>query len=168
MDEQLKTKPSHISRIGGYLHRIVPIVDRSGKILSYALKPLMVEFRARDMLQVLVGASILAIPLAFTEETWTLGNVLPLGNVILLAILSILLIAVFVYFNFYRSWLKGNLMNYVQRVLGTYLLALLVVGLILTIIQKCPWGVDNVLAIKLILIVAFPASMSATVSDTIK
>jgi hypothetical protein len=44
----------------------------------------------------------------------------------------------------------------------------LVVALILTIIQKCPWGVDNILALKRIAIVAFPASMSATISDTIK
>jgi hypothetical protein len=45
---------------------------------------------------------------------------------------------------------------------------LLVVGLLLTIIQKCPWGTDNLLAVKRILIVAFPASMSAAVSDTLK
>lgn len=168
MSENIKTKPSHISRIGGYLHRIIPITNKSGEILSYALKPLMVEFKARDALQVLVGASILAIPLAFTEETWRLGEELPLFNVIGIALLSIILIAVFVYFNFYKSWLKGNVLNYVSRVLWTYFLAVLVVGFILTLIQKCPWGADTMLAIKRIIIVAFPASMSATVSDTIK
>jgi hypothetical protein len=45
---------------------------------------------------------------------------------------------------------------------------MLVVGLLLTIIQKCPWGDDNLLAVKRILIVGFPASMAAAVSDTLK
>lgn len=36
-----------IRRIGrnGYLHRIIPIVDRSGKVIQRIVKPLMVEFR---------------------------------------------------------------------------------------------------------------------------
>jgi hypothetical protein len=38
----------------------------------------------------------------------------------------------------------------------------------MTIIQQCPWGVDNLLAIKRIILVAFPASMSAAVTDAIK
>ena len=48
------------------------------------------------------------------------------------------------------------------------MISLIVVMLILTIIQKCPWGVDNILALKRIIIVAFPAAMSGTLSDTIK
>ncbi len=168
MEDQSQNRHIKVRRIGGYLHRVIPILDKSGKTLSYALKPLMVEFKARDVLQVMVGSSILAIPLAFTEETWRLGEILPLMNVLFLSLLSIVLIAVFVYFNFYRSWLKGNVIQYVYRVFGTYFLALVVVGIILTVIQKCPWGLDNILAIKRILIIAFPASMSATVSDTLK
>ncbi len=155
-------------RIGGYLHKIIPIKDSTGKILDYALKPFMVEFRPRDFLQIIVGASILAIPLAFTEETWVLGQKLPLFNVLLLSILSLVFISFFVYFNFYRFNFKGHKFEYFKRVISTYLGSLLVVGLILTIIQKCPWGTDNLTAIKRIIIVSFPASMSATVSDILK
>jgi len=168
MDEHLNTKKSKVSRIGGYLHRIIPIADKSGKILSYVLKPHQVEFRPRDILQVMVGASLMAVPVSLTEEAWTLGERLPLLNIGVLAFLSLLLIAAFVYFNFYRNWFEGQVSNYLQRVLGTYLISLMVVALILTIIQKCPWGVDNLLAIKRIIIVGFPASMTATVSDTVK
>jgi hypothetical protein len=78
------------------------------------------------------------------------------------------LISTFVYFNFYRFNFAGNTINYFKRISGTYFLSLIVVALILTVIQKCPWGTDNVLAIKRIIIVTFPASMSATVSDVIK
>ena len=168
MEEKIETKQSTIKRIGGHLHHVVPIADKSGKVLSYVLKPLMVEFRPRDALQIIVGASILAIPVAFTEETWDLGEILPIRNVLYLAVLSIMFISAFVYFNFYRFHFKGHSFNYIKRIIGTYGLSLIVVGLILTIIQKCPWGIDNILAIKRIIIVAFPASMAATVSDTIK
>ena len=158
---------STIERIGGYLHRVVPIVDSAGKVLDYALKPVMVEFRPRDMMQVIVGASILAVPVAFTEETWSLGERLPTVNVLVLSGLSVLFIALFVYFNFYRFAFKGHVRQYCMRVLAIYLFSLAVVGILLSIIQKCPWSTDATLAVKRILIVAFPASMSAAVSDTI-
>jgi len=69
-----KRRVPRVERVGGYLHRVVPILDISGKVLDYALKPLMVEFRPRDLMQVLIGAAILAVPGAFTEETWRLGE----------------------------------------------------------------------------------------------
>jgi uncharacterized membrane protein len=165
---EVKKSDSSIERVGGYLHRIVPIVDGAGEVLNYALKPLMVEFRPRDLMQVIVGASLLAVPVAFTEETWNLGATLPTANVLMLSGVSILFIALFVYFNFYRYTFRGHFLQYCQRVWSTYFFSCLVVGILLTIIQKCPWGVDNMLAIKRILIVAFPASMSAAVSDTLK
>lgn len=157
-----------IKRIGGYLHRVVPVFDSAGKIINYTLSPLMVEFRPRDLMQVVVGASILAVPVAFTEETWKLGESLPTKNVLMLSAISLLFISGFVYFNFYRYNLKEHVFQFFKRTLAIYLFSLFVVGLILTIIQKCPWGQDNLLAFKRILIVAFPASMSAAVSDTLK
>ena len=51
-------------RVGGYLHKVVPIVDGAGKVLNYALSPLMVEFRPRDLMQINVGASILAFAIS--------------------------------------------------------------------------------------------------------
>ena len=55
-----------------------------------------------------------------------------------------------------------------MRSISTYVFALVVVAVLLTLVGKCPWGVDNVLAIKRIVVVAFPASMSATVTDALK
>ncbi|MBC8377864.1 MAG: DUF2391 family protein [Planctomycetes bacterium] len=165
--ETPKPEPT-IKRIGGYLHRVVPIADSTGKVLNYALKPLMVELRPRDLMQIIVGASILAVPVAMTEEVWVLGAELPLRNVLLLSGMSLLFIAAFVYYNFYRFNFKGHLLEYIKRVAAIYLFSMLVVGLLLTIIGKCPWGTDNLLAVKRMMIVAFPASMSAAVSDNLK
>jgi uncharacterized membrane protein len=164
----LQKPDTTIERIGGYLHRVVPVLDSAGKLLNYAVTPLMVEFRPRDLMQVIVGASILAVPVAFTEETWKLGGELPFLNVLLLSLLSIIFIGAFVYFNFYRFILKGHVIDYLKRTASIYFFSLLVVALILTIIMKCPWGTDNILAIKRIMIVAFPASMSAAITDTLK
>jgi uncharacterized membrane protein len=165
---EIKTPDEMVKRIGGYLHRVVPIKDATGKVLNYTLKPLMIEFRPRDVMQVIVGASLLSVPIAFTEETWVLGAELPLPNVIGLTALSLLFIGLFVFYNFYRFNFKGHSLEFVKRIAGIYFISLLVVAVLLTIINKCPWGVDNLTAIKRILIVAFPASMSAAVSDSIK
>ena len=157
-----------IQRVGGYLHRSVPITDNAGNIISHALKPLMVEFRPRDLMQVIVGASILAVPVAFTEEVWRLGETLPFRNILILRAFSLVFIALFVYFNFYRYVFKDHVIEYGKRVVAIYLFSLVVVGALLTVIQKAPWTSDALLAIKRTLIVAFPASMSAAVSDALK
>jgi uncharacterized membrane protein len=157
-----------IKRIGGYLHRVIPIVDETGKVVQHVLKPFMVEFRPRDLMQVIVGASILAVPVAFTEETWKLGEELAWCNTAALSAISILFISLFVYFNFYRFHIRDHLLECVKRIGSIYLFSLLVVALLLTIIGRCPWGADAAVAIKRILIVAFPASMSAAISDTLK
>jgi len=157
-----------VERIGGYLHKVVPVMDGAGKVLSYAVSPLMWEFRPRDAMQIVVGASVLAVPVAFTEETWVLGERLPVANVVALGLISLLFISLFVYYNFYRNALRGHFTEYLKRVAAIYVLSLIVVGAILTLVQKCPWGVDNALALKRMIIVAFPASMSAAVSDMLK
>ncbi len=167
MPEEHKSNHT-IQRIGGYLHRIVPILDSTGKVISHATRPFMVEVKARDVMQMMVGASILAIPVGFTEETWGLGTTLPLRNVLALTFLSLLFISAFVYFNFYRFHLREYTWQFIKRVVGIYGVALLVVAVLLTIIDKCPWGIDNLVAIKRVIIVAFPASMSAAVSDMLK
>ncbi|KZZ66375.1 hypothetical protein A3765_19515, partial [Oleiphilus sp. HI0130] len=122
----------------------------------------------RDIIQIVVGATLLAIPMAFTEETWQLGSTLPNLNVAILSLVSLSFIALFVYVHFYRFYLKGFVLEYFKRVFAIYVISLVVVGLLMTLIQQCPWGVDNVLAIKRIIIVAFPASMSAVATDALK
>jgi uncharacterized membrane protein len=153
---------------GRYLHRIIPILDSSGRVVHRVVKPLMVELRARDVVQIFVGSAILAIPAGFTEETWNLGEQLPLVNVIALGLVSLIFLSAFVYYNFYRFYLGSYVFEFIKRVLAIYVFSLVVVAVLLTIIQKCPWGVDNVLAIKRIIIVAFPASMSAAITDFLK
>ena len=143
-------------------------MDTAGKVIRTVIVPFMVELKPRDILQIIVGATILAIPVGLTEETWILAEQLKMRNVLLLGFISIFFISLFVYFNFYRFHLKEHFMEYIKRVVATYGLSALVVGILLTIIEKCPWGINNILAIKRIIITTLPASMAATLSDTIK
>ena len=169
-EDQTSTTDVSIQRLGrnGYLHRVIPILDKSGKVVQRVVKPLMVEFRLRDALQTVVGASILAIPAAYTEEAWNLGRDLPIPNIAAIALMSLLFIGMFVYFNFYKSYIAEFKTQFIVRVLATYLVSFLVVALLLTLIGQAPWGVDTTLALKRIVVVAFPASMSATVTDALK
>ena len=167
MSEGTETERQTIRRIGAILHKVYPIKDRAGRVIQYVAKPLKVELRRRDLAQILVGASILAIPVGFTEEVWTLGADLPILNVAGLALISIAFIALYVYFTFYRDLFNQYRFEYVKRVLAIYLLTLAVVASLLTIILVAPWGTESVVAIKRVVIVAFPASMSAALSDSI-
>lgn len=166
--DSIKTSDTTIKRISGYLHRVIPVADQTGQIISYALKPIMLEFKPRDILQVMIGAALLAMPVCLTEEAWVLGEELPGLNVCFVALLSLVLIGVFVYYNFYKVVIKGYEREFLRRVIGTYIISLFVVAVILTVLNKCPWIADTSLAIKRVIIVAFPASMSGTLSDTIK
>ncbi|MGD8814820.1 MAG: DUF2391 family protein [Anaerolineales bacterium] len=167
MDKITGKHEVQFQRVAGRLHRVVPILDAAGKVIQYAISPLKVELRRRDLLQILVGSSVLAVPIAFTEETWRLGVSLPLGNVMVLAGLSIAFISAYVYFNFYREMIRQHLSDYFKRVVAIYLLSLIVVAALLTIIEVAPWREDFLLALKRTIIVGFPSSMSAAVSDAI-
>ena len=161
MDVQFK-------KINGYLHKIKILKDNKGNILEHIITPLKIEVRPRDALQVIVGASILAIPVGMTEETWNLGNKLPLLNVILLTLMGLAFIAMFVYFNYYREVIKSNKLNFIKRILMIYILSLLLVAVFLLIIDKFPWNESPLIAVKRLLIITFPCSLSATISDVIK
>jgi uncharacterized membrane protein len=168
MKETFNKTKQEVIRVAGKLKEITTIHDKTGKIIHQMILPLMVEIYPRDIVQMVIGATLLAIPLAYTEETWKLGEQLPLINIVGIALLSIIFISTFIFYNYYRNHIQDHKIAFLKRVVFTYLIALLVVAAVLTLIQKAPWQIDNILAIKRIIIVAFPASLSATVVDVIK
>jgi uncharacterized membrane protein len=157
-----------IFRVGGKLKKMISVRDDAGNLLHNVVSPLMVEFYPRDLMQVIVGASLLAIPLAYTEETWNLGATLPLENIFVLLGLSVGFISLFIYYNSYKGVMKGHYLEFFKRVLSTYVFSFLVVSVILYLIQQAPWQTDALLAFKRVVIVSFPASLSAAVADMIK
>ena len=167
MNNKPTEKESQIRRISGRLHHVQPILNTAGKVIQYAVSPLRVELRPRDIMQILAGSAVLAVPVSFTQEAWDLGKSLPLQNVLLLGIVSIAFVSAYVYFNFYRDLFHQYTLQFIKRVAAIYILSLLVAGILLTILQLAPWTNDLMLALKRTLIVGFPASMSAAISDAI-
>jgi len=155
-------------KVNGRWQEVVTIFDSAGEVLSQMVNPLKVEFQLKDVLQVIIGASLLAIPVGFTEETWHLGQQLPMANAIWFLILSLLFIGFFTYYNSYKSRMKNHWIEFFKRVIFTYLLSFAIVALLMTLIHQAPWDSDWVLALKRCLIVTFPCSLSGAVADTIK
>lgn len=168
MNSMANSSKNEVIRVEGSLKEITTIRDAKGNILHKIITPLMVEFKTRDMLQILIGSSILAIPVGFTEETWILAEQLPLFNVLALVFISLAFISAFVHYNYYRRHGNKHRKEFVKRVVSTYLLSFLVVAVLMITIQKAPFTTDWYLAFKRVAIVAFPASMSAAVADMIK
>ena len=165
--EELKNVKKSTHRIDGQLYETFTISDDKGKELQHINVPLKVELKIRDILEVIVGASILAIPVAFTEEVWNMGEDLHWLNIIALSAISLLFLGSFIYYSSYRKRLKWFRKEYYKRIFLTYFLSILVVGLLLLIVDKAPFFTDFDLALKRTIIGAFPASMSATVTDSI-
>lgn len=147
-------------------------LEKEVKKVAKEIELLLPRFKLGDVLQVIIGASILAIPVGFTEEIWMLGETLPIWNVFMFMILSIFFIALFVYYHYHQgrkehSFLKHH-KEFAKRVLSTYILSFAVVAILLTLIQKAPWNVDWVLSFKRVVLTSFPASLSGTIVDMIK
>ena len=125
-------------------------------------------FQFKDVCEIVVGASVLAIPMASTEEVWKLGEQLPWPNTVMVVLSSISIVALFVYYIYYQNQFRKNLPQFVTRVVVGYGVTLLVVALILAMFQKLPWLTDLPTAIRRIIIVGFPSCFSATVVDSLK
>jgi uncharacterized membrane protein len=165
--KEIRNISKEVHRIDEKLYQTIIINDDKGNELQRINIPLKVELKIHDFLEIIVGASILAVPVAFTEEVWNMGDKLPWFNVLLLSATSIIFMGAFVYYTSYRKKFKLYRKEYIKRVLSTFILSIIIVGLLLTIVDKCPWFTDFDLALKRTLIGAFPASMSATVTDNI-
>jgi uncharacterized membrane protein len=162
------TTKKEVVRIAGRLREIITVHDSAGNLLHKIINPLMVELYPRDIVQIIIGASLLSVPVGFTQEVWDLGVSLPMLSIYFLALLSLFFIAIFVYYNFYRDHLKNHWIEFLKRVFVIYILSFLIVAGLLTIIQVTPWKTDFILSVKRTIIVAFPASLSAAIADMIK
>ena len=165
MKQNIETE---IKRINGYLKEVVTFFDDSGKPISQIMNPVMVELRPRDITQIFVGALLVASPLCFTEEIWNLSIDLKMLNVYLMAFFSFLSVTFFVYFNFYRFKLKGNIAQFVKRIIAIYAISTASVIFVLFLIDKFPILSQPNVAIKRVIIIGFPSIFGAAITDYLK
>lgn len=126
------------------------------------------NFSPNDVVEIFIGAVILALPISVTEEVWQLGSELALWRTAIISLASILLIAFFGFYKFYDGSLEGRATEFVTRVFTVYFLANFVALTGLLVIDKLPLVEDPVVAINRIILVAFPASFSATIVDSLR
>jgi len=132
------------------------------------MEPVKSRFGLKNILQAIVGAILLAIPIGFTEETWRLGESLPMSNIIMILFFSLFFITLFAYRNLSKHKPGFYWYDLTKRVITMYIISFVIVTLLLWIIQRAPWGTDWVLALKRTIIVAFPSSLSATIAGNLK
>lgn len=124
------------------------------------------KFDREDASQVILGSFSLAVPVAFTEEAWQLGETLPAFNLLLIVLLSLFVLALFAYYGIFLGNIRNNVGKFFGRLLLAYGSALLVVMVVLIAIDKFPLFEDPMVAIKRMLIVGMPSSMGALVVDS--
>lgn len=61
------------------------------------------QLHLKDVTEVAIGASILALPLAITQEAWDLGVSLPLINTVGIAVASVVILGLFIHHSFYAG-----------------------------------------------------------------
>jgi uncharacterized membrane protein len=164
----IKIRMSLIKRIDGRLHLIREVSDDSGNVEHRVVTPLGVEFGLLDLAEIVVGATVLAIPVAYTEEVWILGEEISNLNASMVFVVSLLFTAAFTYAVFYRDHFKGYGDEFFKRSLSGYLVTLTIAALILFLIDKLPLFDDPGVALRRMVLVAFPATFSATVVDSLK
>ncbi len=123
------------------------------------------NFDLEDASQVAIGAFALAVPISFSEEAWRLSETLPVGNIILMACLSVMFLAFFAYESVFQGDITYRIPVFLIRILIAYVVAGLVVALVLTALDKFPIISQTVVAIKRLIIIAMPASMGAIIVD---
>jgi len=120
-----------------------------------------------DVSQVMIGAAMLSVPIAFTEEAWDLSREIPLVNLGFLVILSLGFCALYAFQSIYRGKIERRRKVFLSRVFFDYLLSVLVVILVLAGLDRLPLLEDPMLSLRRIILIAFPATMGAVVTDGI-
>ena len=123
------------------------------------------QFNRRDIVEVAIGACIMAFPVAATEEVWNLGTDLSVWRVLLFALASLSFLAVLIYELHGHAAFSVTQKAFLQRVAGTYGVALLISALLLLGVDQLDLLQDPVIALKRTILVAFPASFAATAVD---
>jgi uncharacterized membrane protein len=124
------------------------------------------SFNLEDAAQVCVGAFALAVPVAFSEEAWRLGETLPIANVLLLVTLSFSFLAVFAYGSLFQGKVSHRIPTFIFRIVIAYLITTLVVALILLCIDKLPLLSTPIISLRRVIVITMPASMGAIIVDS--
>jgi uncharacterized membrane protein len=121
----------------------------------------------RDRVEIAVGSAVLAFPVATTEEVWNLSIELSWLRITAIAAISLVVVSLFVLLVFRRADGHPDWRAFLHRVVAVYLFTTIVCAAILVALDRLPLLSDVTVAVKRTVLVAFPASFSATVVDSL-
>ena len=124
------------------------------------------HFNSEDLGQISIGAFALSVPIAFSQEALDLAAALPLGNMILVVLLSLGFIALFAYQSVFQARIRTRIAVFLLRIVLAYTLTLIIVSIVLLALDKWPLLSEPYLALKRTLLIAMPASMGAIIVDS--
>lgn len=119
-----------------------------------------------DIIQVVVGASALSVPVAFSEEAWNLGRTLPIANIVGLVVLSLLFVNLYSLHNIFQGRITHRFLAFFLRTAIDYGITLLVVIVVLAVLDHMPITSEPWVALRRVVVLSFPASMGAVVVDS--
>lgn len=125
------------------------------------------RFNSEDAAQVLVGSFSLAVPIAFTEEAWRLGESLPWPNLALVFALSLSFLGLFAYQSVFDGEISDRIAHFCLRLILGYGLALSVVAIVLLSLNRFPLFDEPLVTLRRLVVVGMPASMGAIVVDSL-
>lgn len=125
------------------------------------------HFHLKDISEIVMGSVVLAFPVALSGEVWDLGAEISGTGAIAICAISLALIAWFNYHAHYEAIVATHSLEFLLRVLVTYIITLAVCALILTALNHFPLSTEPIVAFKRMIIVAAPASSAATVLDSL-
>ncbi|GAA5190448.1 DUF2391 family protein [Ferrimonas gelatinilytica] len=120
-----------------------------------------------DLLQLIIGAFALAVPVSFSEEAWHLGETLPTLNLLLVVLLSLGFLSIYAAQSLFQGRIRDRLPRYLLRLILAYGITLVVVSLVLLALDKWPLLTEPADALRRTLVVSLPASMGAIVVDAL-
>ena len=125
------------------------------------------KFHFRDVVEIALGACVMAFPTATTEEVWKLGAELELGRLLYFSLASLFFLAVLIYGLHSHDGDRIDWLTFAKRVATTYFLTLLISALLLLGLDQLVFFSDPLTGLKRTILVAFPASFAATAVDSL-
>lgn len=151
------------------LYRIKTHLSRENKLIA-TLHPLHFKFETRDLAQIFIGSIVLASPFIVTGEVWELGAQMSTISAVLYLILSLFALSILLYYwRYQKVTFHGRIVKkeLIKRLVVTYLLAFTTVAVLLTLLDKAPWGTEAQIAVKRVILVALPACLGGAAIDFI-
>ena len=131
------------------------------------MKNILRKLDLEDLGQIMIGSTMLSVPIAFTEEAWRISEIIKLPNLCLIVALSLCFIGIYSFQGIYQGEVPKRRFAFSIRILVNYFVTCLVVSVVLLALDKLPIMTDIITSIKRIILVAFPASMGAVVIDSL-